>query len=77
MGFSSSLEVFDGLRRWNDLKSSEADLDAMQAYFVGIGRASAAFASHLHRRPGVLVQLNGDLPDERAARYEAALATVR
>jgi outer membrane protein len=31
MGFSSSLEVFDGLRRWNELKSSEADLDAADA----------------------------------------------
>ena len=31
MGLSSSLEVFDGMRRWNELKSAEADLDAAEA----------------------------------------------
>jgi outer membrane protein len=31
MGLSSSLEIFDGLRRWNDLKAREADVDAAEA----------------------------------------------
>src|SRR5688572_30114974 len=30
-GLSSSLELFDGLRRWNDLKAREADVDAAEA----------------------------------------------
>lgn len=31
MGLSSNLEIFDGLRRWNDLKAREADVDAAEA----------------------------------------------
>jgi len=31
MGLSSNLEIFDGFRRWNDLKAREADVDAAEA----------------------------------------------
>lgn len=30
-GFSANWELFDGLRRWNELKSSEAEVDAAEA----------------------------------------------
>jgi len=31
MGLSSNLEIFDGFRRWNDLKARESDVDAAEA----------------------------------------------
>ena len=31
VGLNTSIEVFDGLRRWNDLKSAKADVDAAEA----------------------------------------------
>ena len=34
MGLNSSLELFDGLRRWNQLKAAEAEVDASEANVV-------------------------------------------
>ena len=41
-----------------------------------LGQASAAFFSWLFIRDNVLVQINGDLPEDRARQYEEALATL-
>jgi hypothetical protein len=56
---------------------ADADLDKLEKHYAELGKASAWFYSHLYRRPGVLVQINGELPDEKAQRYKAALEAVR
>lgn len=53
------------------------DLASLEAYYVEAGRSSAMLFSHVYRRGNLLVQLNGDLPAEKAAEYEAALQQVR
>lgn len=62
---------------------SRADLDKMKSYYDRIGKASAAFFSHVFtlidvpRGDYILVQINGDLPDDAAAQYGAALESLR
>jgi hypothetical protein len=46
-----------------------ADRDAVAAYYRGLGRQSAAFYSHVFTADRALVQINGDLPDAKAARF--------
>lgn len=53
------------------------DLARLEAYYVEAGRSSAMLFSHVYRRGNLLVQLNGDLPADKAALYEAALQEVR
>ena len=56
---------------------SQADLERVRGYYTELGRASAAFYSHVFVRDLVLVQINGDLPDDKAKAYEAALMAMR
>lgn len=50
---------------------SEEDLEAVRNYYEGLGRASGWLHSWVYVEGKVLVQINGDLPEERARQYEA------
>jgi hypothetical protein len=54
----------------------KADRDRLARYYTSLGEQSAELFSHVFVNPPYLVQINGDLADEQAARYEAALATL-
>jgi hypothetical protein len=54
-----------------------ADLELLRTYYTELGRASAAFYSHVFVRDNVLVQINGELPDEKAKQYEDALKAMK
>jgi len=55
---------------------SQADLDRTKSYYVEMGRASAIFFSWLFVKDNILVQINGDLPEERARQYDQALQSL-
>lgn len=52
------------------------DADLIEAFYVEAGQQSALFFSHVFRNGNIVVQINGDLPDETAAEYEAALMSL-
>ena len=52
------------------------DLEMMRAYYDEWGRVSAAFFSWVLVKDNILIQINGDLSEERARQYEAALDTM-
>lgn len=54
----------------------KADRDRLAKYYTSLGEQSAELFSHVFVNPPYLVQLNGDLADEQAAKYEAALAQL-
>ena len=54
--------------------ASQKDLDAMEAFYVELGKSSALFFSWVFTNDNILVQINGDLPETTAQQYEAALA---
>jgi len=56
--------------------SSQDDLDITEAYYVELGRGSAMFFSWTFTKDNILIQINGDLPEERARQYEMALETL-
>lgn len=53
--------------------TSIEDLEKTRAYYVDLGKESAAFFSWTFVKDNILVQINGDLPEEQARQYEAAL----
>lgn len=57
--------------------ASQGDLDTTQAYYVELGKSSALFFSWTFAKDNILVQINGDLPEEQARQYEAALNTLK
>lgn len=54
----------------------QEDLDITRHYYVELGEAGTMFFSHVFSRDNVLIQINGDMPDEQAATYEAALLAM-
>lgn len=52
------------------------DLATMREYYVSLGESSAMFFSWTFTRDNILVQINGDLPEEQAKQYEAALQAM-
>lgn len=52
------------------------DRDRLARYFRDLSEISAMLFSHVFVRDNIVVQINGDLPDERAAEYERALAEL-
>lgn len=49
------------------------DRDALSAYYTELGKSSAAFFSWVFVKGNVVVQINGDLAEEIARKYEAAI----
>lgn len=64
MGLNSSLEVFDGLRRWNQLKAAEAEVDAAEANVVT-------------QRFGIALQVKREYANILAARESEAAARAQ
>jgi hypothetical protein len=55
---------------------SQNELLQTKAYYDDLAKASAAFFSHTFVKDNLLVQINGGLPDEKAAEYDRALQGV-
>ena len=56
--------------------SSQEDLEATKTYYEDLGKNSAAFFSWVFVKDNILVQINGDLPEEKARQYESALNSL-
>lgn len=56
--------------------ASQDDLARTQDYYVEMGKSSAIFFSWTFAKDNILVQINGDLPEETAKKYEAVLAAM-
>jgi hypothetical protein len=50
---------------------------ALRAYYEALSKGSAAFYSHVMERDNILIQINGELSDEQAAKYQVALDGLR
>lgn len=48
------------------------DRDALAKYYNELGQTSTAFFSWVYVNDNILVQINGNLPEEQARKYEAA-----
>ncbi len=57
--------------------SSQDDLNRMKEYYDKLGQASAAFFSWTFVKDNILIQINGDMPDTQAHKYEAALDNMK
>jgi hypothetical protein len=49
------------------------DRDALSNYYTEMGKASAAFFSWVFVKGDVVVQINGDLSEDKARQYEVAI----
>lgn len=56
--------------------SSQEDLNLTKTYYEELGKSSAMFFSWVFVKDNILVQINGDLPEEQAKKYEAALNSL-
>lgn len=56
---------------------SPEDLEKTKAYSVKLGKESAAFFSWVFVKDNILVQIDGNLPEEHAKKYEAALNALK
>lgn len=56
--------------------ANQADLETTQKFYVEMGRASALAFSWTFARANILVQINGDLPEDQARKYEKALQDI-
>lgn len=57
--------------------STKEDMDLMEKYYVELGKASGAFFSWVFTYDNLLIQINGDLSEERAREYEKVLKSIR
>lgn len=53
------------------------DRQALAGYFNEISKSSAALYSHVFIHKNIVVQINGDLSDARAAQYKKVLLTLK
>jgi hypothetical protein len=56
--------------------ANEQDLLTLKKYYDDLGRQSAAFYSYTFVKGDVLVQINGDLAQDKAQKYNDALQTL-
>lgn len=52
---------------------NRADADNLANYYTSLGEGSAAFFSWVFQKDNIIVQINGELPEDQARQYEAAL----
>lgn len=57
--------------------SSPQNLDILKTYYVTISESSPAFFTWVFEKDNILVQINGDLSEERAREYETALESLK
>lgn len=58
------------------LVTNDGDRARLRSYYDELAKASAAFFSWVFECKHLLLQINGDLPEEKARQYEAALSRV-
>ena len=56
--------------------ANQADLETTRKYYVEMGRASAMLFSWTFARANILIQINGDLPEDQARKYEKVLQDI-
>jgi hypothetical protein len=56
--------------------ANTTDRDAVKTYYDELGRSSALFFSWVFVKDNILVQINGDLPEEQARQYESVLNSL-
>lgn len=56
---------------------NDKDRDALVSYYTELGKVSAAFYSWVYVKDNIVVQINGDLPEETASQYETALSSAK
>jgi hypothetical protein len=57
--------------------SSQDDLNRMKEYYDKLGQASAMFFSWVFVKDNILIQINGDMIENQARKYEAALNDLK
>ncbi len=55
------------------ITDNNEDTEAVRDYYVTLGETSAAFFSWVTVRDNIVLQMNGDLPEDQFRQYEAAL----
>lgn len=50
-----------------------ADRDKLAGYYQALAKSSAAFFSHVFTKGNIVLQINGELKEDQAKKYEAAL----
>lgn len=53
--------------------ADDGDRELLSNYYKELGRQSAMFYSHIFEHKNILVQISGDLSDEKAKQYEDVL----
>lgn len=53
------------------------DLSLMEHYYTELGRQSALFFSWVFIKDNILIQINGDLSEEQARKYEKVLSDLK
>lgn len=53
--------------------SNQEDLEITKTYYDELGKSSAWFFSWIFIKDNILIQINGDLPEDKAKAYEMAL----
>jgi hypothetical protein len=56
---------------------SPAAFAVTRQYYVGLGEQEKAFFSWVFTRDNALIQINGDMPEAQAKKYEAALNAMK
>lgn len=56
---------------------SQEELENMKAYYESFRKKSAAFHTWVYTKDNILVQINGDLKEKKAKKYEAALKQLK
>lgn len=54
-----------------------ADLEGLRTYYSELAKMGGMFFSHVFSKDNMLVQINGELPQEQAAKYDAALQAIK
>lgn len=57
--------------------SDQKGLEATQHYYEELGKGSAAFFSWVFVKDNILVQINGELSEEKARQYEKVLNNLK
>lgn len=55
---------------------NDSDLQEMKEYYDSMGEESALFFSWTIQKDNILVQINGDLPEEQYNKYKSALESL-
>jgi hypothetical protein len=58
-------------------KSISQNVSCVSPNSVKLGKENAAFFSWVFVKDNILVQINGNLPEEQAKKYEAALNALK